>query len=123
MRVSFSTWVQTWVAVMARLFRLTETDVRKAPEGMHCDGGGLYLQVTPTGRSWIFRFATTASERERGAGRERQMGLGSVPELALQRRSRLKASTASNWRLSLEEARELAAECRRQRQSGVDPIE
>src|SRR6185295_18883248 len=69
---------------------------------MHADGGGLYLQVTRTAagqlnKSWLFRYAT--------GGRERQMGLGSLTEV------------------KLADARQAAAECRQQRQHGIDPIE
>jgi integrase len=82
--------------------RLNFKTVTNAPLGMHCDGGGLYLQVTAAedgtlNRSWIFRFA-------RSDGRERKMGLGSVRDV------------------SLAEAREKAAECQRLRKQGVDPI-
>src|SRR5208337_5008187 len=66
--------------------------------GMHPDGGGLYLQVSENGsRSWIFRF--------KKGGRSRDMGLGSLATI------------------SLAEAREMAAECRRLRLTGIDPIE
>jgi integrase len=66
--------------------------------GMYADGGGLYLQVTANGsRSWIFRFKQN--------GRSRDMGLGSLATI------------------SLAEAREMAAECRRLRLTGIDPIE
>ena len=85
---------------MARqLGRLTAIGVSKAKStGMYADGGGLYLQVSPTGaKSWIFRFAQ--------AGRERAMGLGSVQDV------------------SLAEAREKAIECRRLKHNGIDPIE
>jgi integrase len=125
--------------------RLTEAFIRRSKPGMHCDGAGLYLQVT-TGvddtlrRSWIFRFATTEKEREVGYGRERQMGLGSVDELGQLRRARLQRIAddciarnerlpkglkllESTTRLSLDEARELAAECTRHRKQGIDPIE
>jgi hypothetical protein len=78
---------------------------------MHCDGGGLYLQVT-TGtdgalrRSWLYRFATTEVERDanKELGRERQMGLGSFPDT------------------SLAEARQKAAEARKLREHRIDPI-
>src|SRR3979411_3544573 len=74
--------------------RLTETSIRRAKPGMHCDGAGLYLQVTvgidqSLRRSWIFRFATTEKERQAGYGRERQMGLGAIDELGQLRRARL----------------------------------
>lgn len=66
--------------------------------GMYADGGGLYLQVTASGsRSWVFRFKVN--------GRSRDMGLGPLNTV------------------SLAEAREVAAACRRQRLQGIDPID
>lgn len=66
--------------------------------GYHCDGAGLYLQVSPSGtKSWIFRFALH--------GRAREMGLGAL------------ATT------SLAQARAKAHECRKLLHDGVDPIE
>jgi Arm DNA-binding domain len=66
--------------------------------GMYHDGGGLYLQVSVGGaKSWIFRFMLD--------GRAREMGLGPVHIIPLA------------------EARKRAAECRRMRLDGIDPIE
>jgi hypothetical protein len=66
--------------------------------GMYHDGGGLYLQVSTGGaKSWIFRFMLD--------GRAREMGLGPVHAIPLA------------------EARKRAAECRRMRVDGIDPIE
>src|SRR5216683_7548081 len=66
--------------------------------GMYHDGGGLYLQVSAGGaRSWIFRFMLDR--------RAREMGLGPVHTIPLA------------------EARKRAAECRRMRLDGIDPIE
>jgi integrase len=81
--------------------RLSQLEVNTAKVGMHADGGGLYLQVTKTAsgrlnKSWLYRYAV--------CGRERQMGLGSVAEV------------------KLADARQKAAECRQQRQEGLDPI-
>src|SRR5260370_18761365 len=65
---------------------------------MYADGGGLYLQVGPSGsKSWIFRFMLD--------GRAREMGLGPVHTIPLP------------------EARVRAAECRRLRLDRIDPIE
>ena len=65
---------------------------------MYHDGGGLYLQVSAGGaKSWIFRFMLD--------GRAREMGLGPVHAIPLA------------------EARKRAAECRRMRLDGIDPIE
>ena len=82
-----------------RLNRLTAVEVRGiSQKGMHHDGGGLYLQVSAAGaRSWIFRFTLD--------GRAREMGLGPVHAIPLA------------------EARKRAAECRRMRVDGIDPIE
>lgn len=67
-------------------------------KGLYADGAGLYLQVSGTGaKSWIFRYKID--------GRARDMGLGAVSTIGLA------------------QARELAAECRRQRLAGLDPIQ
>jgi integrase len=77
--------------------------VKRAKPGMHCDGGGLYLQVTPTtdgrgfNRSWIFRY--------RAGNRQRDMGIGSVHDRGLA------------------EARMVARKLRQDRLEGIDPIE
>jgi integrase len=82
---------------MRTLHRLSDRKVRNAGEGLHCDGGGLYLQVRQGSggltRSWLFRF------------KARWMGLGAFPAV------------------SLAAARQKAAEARTQRAAGVDPIE
>jgi integrase len=78
--------------------RLSASALRRLPSGMHGDGAGLWLQVTPSGAtSWIFRFSLF--------GRAREMGLGSLNTV------------------SLNEARESALECRKLLRDGRDPIE
>ena len=79
--------------------RLSAVEVKGiGQKGMYHDGGGLYLQVSAGGaKSWIFRFMLD--------GRPREMGLGPVHAIALA------------------EARKRAAECRRMRHDGLDPIE
>lgn len=73
---------------------------RKLARGYYADGGGLYLQVNPSGsKSWVFRY------RDRGGGRLREMGLGSF--LAV----------------SLAQARQEARRHRSALQEGLDPIE
>jgi integrase len=82
--------------------RLSSAKVKHAKSGMHPDGGGLYLQVTAgkdkgqVNKSWLFRFAL--------AGRERQMGLGSLNTIGLG------------------EARDAAQRCRQVLREGKDPI-
>src|SRR3954452_8981954 len=78
---------------------LTARQVAKLTEpGRYGDGGGLYLQVTPTGaRSWLLRY-------ERG-GRERAMGLGPVKDF------------------TLDDARERARKARRLLRDGIDPLD
>ena len=88
---------------MARgIHRLTSASLRSNKPGLHFDGGGLALQVTPArdgegfSRSWIFRWS-------RGE-HTRSMGLGSCHTV------------------SLAEARATALECRKLLMAGVDPI-
>ena len=84
-----------------RAVELPAVTVKRTREsGLHFVGGvpGLALQVTTSGsRSWILR-ATIA-------GRRRDMGLGSFPEV------------------SLADAREAARSARTKIRSGLDPIE
>jgi integrase len=66
--------------------------------GRHSDGGGLYLQVTPTGaKSWLFMF-----KRD---GKRSELGLGSVRDV------------------SLAEARQKAADARKLVDAGKNPLE
>jgi len=81
---------------IGKLTSLTVSRTKK--RGYLSDGGGLYLQVSPSGsRSWVFRF--------RDVGRLREMGLGPTHTI------------------SLAEARDLATECRKLRLRGIDPIQ
>jgi integrase len=80
----------------AKLTALKVTRVMTKP-GMHADGGGLYLQVTAGGASWVYRYMLN--------GRAREMGLG---PLAL---------------YGLQQARAKALDARRLRHEGIDPIE
>jgi len=65
--------------------------------GLYSDGGGLNLRVSsPTARSWVFRYML--------AGKAREMGLGSYPEV------------------SLADAREAALAARKLKTLGKDPI-
>lgn len=71
---------------------------RNNTPGNYSDGGGLWMQVHgPTSKSWIYRY--------RLAGRERELGLGPVSDV------------------SLAEAREAAAEARKMKLNGIDPID
>jgi integrase len=78
--------------------KLAAVALWKLPPGIHGDGLGLWLQVTPAGsRSWLFRYMLE--------GRARGMGLGPLHTIGLA------------------EARERALEARRLVLDGVDPIE
>lgn len=78
--------------------RLSVRQVQTVGPGMHADGDGLYLQVTPAGaRSWILRYQINK--------RRREMGLGGFPLFGLA------------------DARQRAQEARRLLADGIDPIE
>lgn len=75
----------------------TQITAKRKP-GRYADGGGLYLQVGPTGgRAWLFRFMLN--------GKAREMGLGPLHTV------------------DVTKARAEAAECRRLVLSGADPIQ
>jgi integrase len=79
-----------------RLKALAVEKLARKP-GMYCDGGGLWLRVSsPTARSWVFRYMLNRSAHE--------MGIGKYPEI------------------SLAEARQRAAEARRLKAHGTDPL-
>ncbi len=85
---------------MARgINKLSPAKVQKvATAGMYGDGGGLWLNVGPTGgKSWIYRFMLD--------GKAREMGLGALHTI------------------SLAEARERALACRKQLLDGIDPLD
>jgi hypothetical protein len=65
--------------------RLTDAQVRSLGPGLWNDGAGLYLQVTPNARSWVFRFQLD--------GKRRDMGLGPYPTRSLSA-ARAKAAKA-----------------------------
>lgn len=81
-----------------QLHRLSAKAVEQQKKlGYFADGGGLYLQVSPTrSKSWIFRFTLH--------GKQREMGLGSIGSVGLA------------------EARRRASECRSLLMDDIDPI-
>jgi integrase len=89
---------------MAReIERLSPLSLKALPPGRHCDGDGLYLQVTASkdgkglNRSWIFKYPM--------GGRMREMGLGPL------------------HRVGLAQARKTVAKFRETIGDGADPIE
>jgi integrase len=84
--------------------------------GLHCDGGGLYLQITsPTARSWLLKFVSPVT------GTVREMGLGSVDAVSLGDRQIFKPDGSLDR--VLPGARTLAAQARNQVALGIDAIE
>jgi integrase len=84
-----------------QLNRLTARAVttQQSP-GLYCDGGGLYLQVSPSGsKAWIFRYRSPFTQKLR------DMGFGALHSIGLA------------------EAREKAATQRNAILNGLDPIE
>lgn len=71
--------------------------VATAPDGVHADGGGLYLQVQGSAKSWLYRYQLNK--------RRREMGLGS----------------ATAW--SLAQARARRDEARMMVAQGIDPLD
>jgi integrase len=79
--------------------KLTVLDIKNETRpGLYGDGAGLYLNVGPTGgKSWIFRYMLN--------GKAREMGLGPLHTI------------------TLAQARQRAADQRRAKLDGIDPLE
>jgi integrase len=84
------------------LHKLKAVALRSLHPGHHADGGGLYLAVSPNGagRSWVFR--------TRRDGRLREIGLGSLDAISLERARR----KAQEMRAAFAEGRDPLAERR-----------
>lgn len=54
---------------------LSARAVAAAKAGLHADGGGLYLQVRGSARSWLYRYQLDGRRREMGLGSARALGL------------------------------------------------
>jgi hypothetical protein len=67
---------------------------RTADAGMYGDGGGLYLQVTATAKSWVFRFTLTGKACEMGLGAFSSVPLADARSRAAEFRSLQTASPA-----------------------------
>jgi integrase len=61
---------------MLKIEILKDREIMNAKQGLHADGGNLYLRVRNTGsKSWVFRW--------RRAGRTYELGLGAYPAISL----------------------------------------
>jgi hypothetical protein len=77
--------------------RLTELSARAKRPGknaagepvakLHPDGAGLFLKVTPAGKSWILRFTSPVDLDKKGKPQPKQIGLGGLPGGVAQRGS------------------------------------
>lgn len=72
---------------MARtLHKLSDPAVKAIRKpGRHSDGGGLYLNVSPTGaKSWLFMWSVMVARADGSKGQKRyEMGVGSYPGVSL----------------------------------------
>ncbi|WP_457939389.1 tyrosine-type recombinase/integrase [Mesorhizobium sp. 10J20-29] len=93
---------------MARAFnKLTDIECKAASKsGLHGDGGGLYLNVKPSGsKSWVYVWKQTVDHGGNAKTKRTEMGLGSYPVVKLSK------------------ARLLASECRVAIAEGRNPLE
>jgi len=74
--------------------KLAAVSLKNLNPGLHGDGGGLWLQVTPNerGRSWVFRYSFNGKAHEMGLGSLDTLGLAEAREQAKQCRQLLKGT-------------------------------
>lgn len=98
---------------MARTIgKLTPAKVKNARKpGLYGDGGGLYLNVGPTGgKSWIFRYMLDGKAHAMGLGALHTIGLADARErAAAERKNRLDGIDPLGARIAKRQARRLAA--------------
>lgn len=56
--------------------KLAAVGLRRLPDGLHADGGNLYLLVRGNSRGWVFRYVGQD-------GKRRNMGLGGLESVSL----------------------------------------
>jgi len=97
---------------MARTIgKLTPAKVKNARKpGLYGDGGGLYLNVGPTGgKSWIFRYMLDGKAHAMGLGALHTIGLADARErAAAERKNRLDGIDPLGARVAKRQARRLA---------------
>lgn len=88
----------------------------KLPIGLYCDAGcsGLYLQVSAfETKAWVYRFMLGKKKNKKGkvVGRARKMGLGPA------------SLKDGDGKITLADARQMAADARKLLVQGIDPIQ
>lgn len=106
---------------MARLIeKLTALEVAKTIKpGLYGDGGGLWLQVSPSGsKSWVFRFTIKGKQLVMGLGSVHTVGLAEARSrakdqrlLLLDGKNPLEARARARTLEALEQARMVSFDC------------
>ncbi len=87
--------VRAGFRVARKIDRLSARGVATLGEGLHADGGGLYLKVESTGaRRWTFIFRFRGARREMGLGSANDISLAAAREEAQQARALARAGTS-----------------------------
>jgi integrase len=71
--------------------KLVQADVDTLPAGVHGDGHGLYLQITPpNGKSWLYRYQLANQKRWIGIGPAHTITLAHARQIAMRLRARVR---------------------------------
>ena len=73
---------------------MKDGEVKKLPEGKHCDGDGLWLYVKGGSRSWVVRKDMN--------GKRREVGLGSAYTMSLAIARKERDALIEQWRNGLD---------------------
>lgn len=89
------------------LHKLTAKRVKSLPDGVHSDGGNLYLRVRGTARSWIFRYRLNGVSTDLGLGSARDVPLSLARERAAELRTQIASGISPAYARRKAKARQM----------------
>jgi integrase len=94
---------------MGAIHRLSTKQIERCGDGMHSDGGNLYLRRTGSAASWIFRYHCRITHQTH------DLGIGKYPEVSLEKARK----RAFDYRVKIADGVDVAADHKRARREAA----
>jgi integrase len=94
---------------MGAIHRLSSKQINVAGDGMHADGGNLYLRRTGNAASWIFRYTCRITHQTH------DLGIGKYPEVSLEKARK----RAYDYRVKIADGVDVAPDHKRARREAA----